>query len=525
MKNSIIKTSLAAASIAMLALTGCTKDFEEINTNPNNMSVGMATPYNIIEYLEYEPAQWLEHYTWYYNNELVQYCTYYGSLRQYHLYKFSNSEFSVVWNGFARFAYNAVHMQELAEKDGDKACWAVATTLKVLYASNQVSMFGDIPYSEAFQLTDNLQPKFDTQKEVFEQMFEELEEANKIYAAKPTFDYPSRDGIYGGDMTKWRKFNNSLYLRLLCRVSGRSEMNVGEKMTEIVQNPNQYPIFGSNEDNAQIIYSGVAPYVNYNYDTTQTSSALSCYRFTEQMRKLMVDDDVYLDPRISIMYKKSTNSTYNPDGNWLGAVAGGTDSEILEANLGKSYFNYDLYYMNPTLPSSFMNYDEVEFILAEAAVKGLIPGGLEAAKEYYNNGLKGSVEHWIDLGSNYFGESWTSAPKINEEKVEYFYNEGRLAAWDNSGNKLELIGNQKYIALHMVGFEGFHEIHRTGYPELTIGKGTVYNDYIFPTRFAYPANTVATNYNNCMEALSRMGGDNDMKTPLWWSKQAIESGK
>ena len=68
--------------------------------------------------------------------------------------------------------------------------------------------------------------------------------------------------------------------------------------------------------------------------------------------------------------------------------------------------------------------------------------------------------------------------------------------------------------------EAYHEYRRTNYPELTIGEGTVFNDYILPTRFAYPTTTLATNAVNSEEAINNMGG-NDMKTPIWWSKQAI----
>jgi hypothetical protein len=68
--------------------------------------------------------------------------------------------------------------------------------------------------------------------------------------------------------------------------------------------------------------------------------------------------------------------------------------------------------------------------------------------------------------------------------------------------------------------EAYHEYRRTGFPILTIGPGTGQNDFILPTRFAYPNTTMATNSENAQAAVSRMGG-NDMKTPVWWSKQAI----
>ena len=75
------------------------------------------------------------------------------------------------------------------------------------------------------KLGGTLTPVFNTQEEIYQLMFEDLEEANAIYATNPVFLIPSMDGMYGGNMAAWRKFNNSLYLRLLCRISGRSEMN------------------------------------------------------------------------------------------------------------------------------------------------------------------------------------------------------------------------------------------------------------------------------------------------------------
>jgi hypothetical protein len=55
---------------------------------------------------------------------------------------------------------------------------------------------------------------------------------------------------------------------------------------------------------------------------------------------------------------------------------------------------------------------------------------------------------------------------------------------------------------------------------LTIGEGTIYNDFILPTRFGYPNATMSTNNANATAALADMKGENNMKTPVWWSKQA-----
>ncbi|MDE7442584.1 MAG: SusD/RagB family nutrient-binding outer membrane lipoprotein, partial [Muribaculaceae bacterium] len=366
--NRISLMALAAATV-MSVNTGCTKDFEEINTNPNNMSEGMATPYNMLEYLLYEPAQWNDHYSMMWNGELVQYHTYTTTAaRQIHIYKLTDSEFSTAWNNYGRFALNARHMYHLAERTKDNACKAIAMTLEVMQIANQVSLFGDIPYSEAFGLregTNNSQPKFDTQKEVFEQMIAKLDSANQIYRGKEgahTFQYPGLDGMYGGDMKKWQKFNNSLKLRLLCRVSGRPEMNVDKQIQAMVNDNAKWPIFSSNDDNATVTYTGIAPYVNYYYDKNVVYTSLNDHRLTRHMRKMLVviddfGDDMYADPRTSVMFRMN-NTSYNENGNWLGAISGGTPDVTCAQGYGTAYFNYDLY-LTPTNPTTFMDYAEV----------------------------------------------------------------------------------------------------------------------------------------------------------------------
>src|SRR5690606_6104497 len=117
-----------------------------------------------------------------------------------------------------------------------------------------------------------------------------------------------------------------------------------------------------------------------------------------------------------------------------------------------------------------------------------------------------------------FSETPTS---ITADEVDT-YLASPLGSWDAATDKAEFLGSQKYLALFWIGMEAYHEYRRTGYPVLTIGEGTVYNDHILPTRFGYPSTTMSTNPTNANLALQHMGGDNTMKVPVWWSKQAIE---
>ncbi|MFA6335557.1 MAG: SusD/RagB family nutrient-binding outer membrane lipoprotein [Bacteroidales bacterium] len=505
-------------------LNSCTKDFKETNTNPNKTIVGMISATNMFEPILYNSANnWIED-TWYYNDELIQFTAHTGGItRREHLYYLEESrDWGGFWNFYANYGKNVDHMHELAVEENDKSLEAISLTFKVLFFANMTDMFGSVPYEEAFsgrKVGGTLTPKFNTQKEVYEFLFQDLEAANDIYATNPTFLLPSMDGMYSGNMASWRKFNNSLYLRLLCRVSGRSEMNVGTKMTEILNNPTKYPVFTSNADNATVKFSGSDPYINNFGTTTESDFTKSGRKLTRQLIKMTVVTDQngnqsYVDPRLPIIGKKNTVVADNPYNIWIGTKSGCTNAEMNTVDKGTSWLNYKIF-CRKDATSTYMDYAEIQFIYAEAALKGLISGGVSAAKSYYEAGVRASMEKWSDLGA--FSETPTS---ITSAQVST-YLASPLGSWDLATNKEEFLGNQKYLALFWVGMEAYHEYRRTGYPVLTIGEGATYNDNIHPTRFGYPPTTMSTNAVNANAALSDMGGANDMKTPVWWSKQAI----
>jgi len=524
MKKYII--TIVSAFVLFIAFS-CTENFEEINTNPNTTLVGMIKASGMFEPILYNTGLYWQEYTWFWNDELIQFTAFTGgTTRQEHRYFISDGNWQTVWNMYARYANNIMHMYDLAVDQNDKALEAIAMTMKVLYMSNLSDIFGDIPYTEAFTARKpygTIKPAFESQQEVYTLMLAELDSANKIYATDPIFEKPALDGMYGGDMVKWQKFNNSLYLRLLCRVSGRSEMAAGDKIEEIISNPEVYPVFTSNDDNATINYTGSDPYRSYFAITTEGEFTSSGRKLTEQLIKMTVLTDgsgnqIYEDPRLAIIGKKNTSTETNPDNIWIGTVSGCPESIQSTVDRGTSWLNSAVF-CRADGPAFLMDYAEIQFILAEASLKGLISGGETQAQTYYTNAVTASMEKWSPFGVYSLVPVSISSQDITE------YLESELASWDAATNKEELIANQKYLALFWVGMEAYHEYRRTGYPELTIGEGTIYNNYILPTRFAYPTTTMATNSENAQAALERMGGENNMKLPVWWSKQAIEEGK
>jgi len=521
-----MKKLIIICGIALGFLSSCTKDFGETNTNPNKTLVGMIQAYNMFEPILYNSANnWIND-SWYYNDELVQFTAHTGGVtRREHQYFLEESrDWGGFWSFYANYGKNVDHMHELAVLNGDKSLEAIALTYKVLFFSNMTDMFGSVPYEEAFggrKVGGTITPKFNTQKEIYQFMFADLEAANALYAANPTFLKPAMDGMYGGNMAKWRKFNNSLYLRLLCRVSGRSEMNVGTKMAEIISNSSLYPIFTSNADNATVAFTGTDPYINTFGTTTESEFTQSGRKLTRQLIGMTVitenGNQTYVDPRLPIIGKKNTVAADNPYNIWIGTKSGCTDIERATVDKGSSWLNYTVF-CRKSATATYMDYAEIQFILAEAALKGYISGGSSVAKNYYEAGVKASMEKWSALGA--FCPTPTS---ISTTQVNTFL-ASTLGSWDLATNKEKLIGDQKYLALFWVGMEAYHEYRRTGYPVLTIGEGTTYNDNIFPTRFGYPPITISTNSANAAAALAEMGGENNMKTPVWWSKQAIQAG-
>lgn len=502
---------------ALCGMSGCTQDFEAINIDPNKILVGQQAPYAMFENLLYGGATSRCYDTWYYNGDIVQYTVATSTNMRIDTYTdLNNKYFERVWNLFCNYAANAVHMYDMAEKNHDEACKAVALTLKVMTMEEVTAMFGDIPYREAFQArkTDNVKPVFDSQKEVYEQMFAELEAANDIYAKSPAFKKVTMDGMYGGDMMKWRRFNNSLYLRLLCRVSGRdADMGgaVSAKLKEIVDNPSKYPVISSNSQNATVHYTGITPYTNYFYNYT-FDSYTSRY-MSEEMVEQLVGSEMD-DPRARAYF-------YKIGGEWTGAISGALPNQDQPSGIGKLCAPL---LCTADFPMTYMDYAEVQMILAEMAYKGLIGGGDDAARTYFEAGVRASCERWAELlnGATKWDSPFVKVPDITPSEIDEFLTSS-LVSWDDADDKEQLIGNQKYVLLFYNSYQAFHEIHRTGYPELTIGEGTGSNNNQFPTRLAYPMSTMATNPHNAADAMKRQGWtNNDMHGYMWYSKQAIE---
>jgi hypothetical protein len=140
---------------------------------------------------------------------------------------------------------------------------------------------------------------------------------------------------------------------------------------------------------------------------------------------------------------------------------------------------------------NIMTYAELQFILAEAARKGLIGG---SAQSYYEEGIRS--------GFTMFGTE-IPADYLTSANVVY----------DNN-KALNQIGLQKWIAFYFNGVEAWIDWRRTGIPKITPGPANLNNNKV-PVRYIYPLSEQSLNAENLNAAIVVQGPD-DLNTHVWW---------
>lgn len=485
-----------ALSAAIALAAGCEHMFDDYNTDPNNIEMWQIHPESMMEQMLFSAADGLMYGTWQLNGELMQYTVNLQS-ENIHRYIIRDTYVQTPWSYLSRQAANADHMRRLAILKNEPNCEAIALTIRALMVSNQTDLFGSVPFSEAYQGRDTVaitQPRYDTQQQIYTQLLDDLERANLLYDVNKPLQTPAKDLIYGGNLGKWRKFTNSLHLRLLMRLSNRDdEMGVTEKMQTLLNNPSTYPIFTSNEDNAMLSFTNISPNINRFGNYTEKSFSSN----TRVMAEFFIDLMNGLgDPRLPLYAKMQNNE-------WKGLPSGYPTTETI--NDGSAILNKDIL-GDYTSPTCYMRYDEVLFILTEATYRGMLKGGEIQTQKYYEQAILASIDFWDSINP--------SSVRISQAQKDQYIQETTY------NNTLEQIMTQKYIAQFWCGYEAYADYRRTGYPELIIGTATD-NNGILPTRLMYPQRSQQTNSEHYAEAVEQMGGDN-MRIPVWWSQKATE---
>lgn len=506
---------LAVATLISITLASCTKDFTEINTDRNNIPDALPQQLlapALVNTLTYNMLRNRN-----FNNELMQVTINQSDAEgQVFRYDYRSNWSDYLYNGMYSQLTNFKEIYKLANDSGvnyNKSYMGISLICQSWMYSILTDTYGDIPYTQSNTGRDSLnyEPKFDKQKDIYLDLFQKLELANTLLTTN-TAIIASSDPVYQGNIAKWRKFGNSLYLRLLLRISGKADVSaqVVAKIKEIAEtNTAAYPIIASNDESAILKWTGVAPYISpYIAVREQDFRAPGLATFFIQN---LVN---WNDPRIDIPTYGTAGFNRWGIAPYQGAYLGLPGGYAAGENpIKKSYF-----YSNTSLVSlqtdpltgMMMNYAEIKFIMAEAAARGWITG---SAETFYNDGVLNSITLWLPLWPTIINSQTGLLNNINT-----FLIAGDIQ-WNNNAvldDKLERIHLQKYYALFLADMQQWFEYRRTGHPKLPKGNG-LKNNGVMPSRMTYPVYVQSSNPTNYQLAVAGQGADL-ISTQVWWQK-------
>jgi hypothetical protein len=517
MKRKVLYNFAATLMLIMLFSSGCTKDFEEINTNPNSPGISQASPSMLLtEAIEDMTDRVHEIFL---GHEM-------GSCWVQHMAKVQYPDedryiprISVInnsWNSFyATSGYDVQAIYNIAEANNNDAYKAVALILKSYITSIVTDEFGDVPYSEAWQgsaATPILSPVYDTQESVYTALLDNLKTANELLAN--TTATIGGDILYNNDLDLWRKFANSLRLRLLMRRSDRIAPTAD--MTAIFGDPTTYPVFESNDDNAALQYLGSAPNNNPINENRKTRDD---HRVSNTIINYLYTDAPSPDYRVVVYAELAADA-----GDWVGLPNGMSAPDALAYNGNglTQTSKIGTYFSKATAPGMLMSFAELMFIKAEAAKRTFIPGGDAVAEAAYHDGIRASWDQYNADGSFEAAlETWRSTFESWGMTTENIYD----YAWEDfvayggtydyvAGSALQLIAEQKWAAMFDQGLQAAFEWRRTGFPVL-IPAIDGQNGGKIPVRAYYPSDEAGRNPTNLAAAITRQGPD-DLNTRVWW---------
>lgn len=515
MKNIITKISCVALLFSGSMLTSCDKGFVETNTDP----VGelTATPNQLLAPALVNVLSTNMVRNRNLNNELMQVTVDISDADgKIFRYEIRRNWSDYTWNNWYQQLTNLRDIYTIASRPEtlNKSYQGISLITQAWTYSLLTDTYGDVPYSQANQGKDGIiEPAYDRQKDIYLDLFNKLEEANTSLS-EGTAIIATGDPVFKGDINKWRKLGNSLYLRLLLRVSGKAEVapTVIAKIKEMIDtDPGKYPIMTSNDDAAKILWNG-----------TNSSTAVYSSPFMVSVRP--VD---FRTPAITSFFIDNIRDWGSPlldpargknnVNRWgVAPVAGSYEGVPSDYDIGtgvtkKSYFYSEGQNAGPTLQTDpntgiIMNCAEVNFILAEAAAKGWING---SAETYYNKGIFYGIDYWLP----------TYATGISD-KVFTDYVSNADIDWNESlpledvkeASKMQAIHLQKYYAMFLVDMQQWFEYRRTGYPILRIKDNKV-----MPARLAYPVISQSANPTAYKNAVAIQGPD-EISTQVWWQK-------
>ena len=461
------------APILLLLLSGCDKNLTSLNNDPKNPTT---IAYNaLFTEGQYQLAKILTNADYNYNpmNFFEQYWQETTYLNE--------SQYDILYRGIPDLDWNVFYLNVLANlvraDSLAKLQITDAGTLAGVHAQIDITevtafyylltTYGNVPYTDAFNVSADAFPKYDDAMTVYKALLTRLT-ADIAALKSATGNIGAADQIYGGSISSWYAYANSLALKMGVTIADAD----GATAQAVIEAAAPH-VFTSNNDNAYYNFLSSPPYTNPIYAFMILGARFedfdACSTFITQLQSTN-------DPRLPLYFttQSDTQTTYSG----------------IPPGVGGGYFGNSN--PSPTLIAAafrgdFLDYAEVEFYLAEAAARGYNVGG--TADVFYKNGVEASILQW--------GGAQTQA--------DAYYAQPSVTYATATGTWQQKIGTQAWIAFYNRAWDGWIETRRLGYPVLPLPANAVIST--FPYRFTYPVAETNVNSVNVAAAAQAIGGD------------------
>ena len=436
----------------------------------------------------------------------------FGNLLNYNL---TPGDWNALWvNTYQDPLQDLKYIIEETEGDDKYAYYnAAAKIMTVVNYQRLVDAFGDIPYTEALSAADGIvAPKYDDAATIYQDLFAKLDEAiglidNAQFPLRLTTNTDPLFGEFGGvdadiHMTAWKKYANTLKLRMLLRLSGKSDFNtfvsqgfasldlgLGFLDDDAIVDPG-YEINRPNP--AWATWGRTTAGALANSSRIPTNFSFGFYngnKITDAGRGETIYVNFPTTPRNQLGNEDAAPTIVAGQVTWASNQSGLTGTGVLKG---------------PGMGQPLMLAAEARFLVAEAQLKGFIPG------DYATTFLEGITASFTYL---YKDENEKVIQAVAPLVTAYRNNNAgnrlvEIASATSDAERLEAIITQKYIALNMINSdEAWNEFRRTGYPvtqpggvpalDIASNKSSITsrNDRL-PTRILYPSSEQSYNASN-----------------------------
>lgn len=379
-------------------------------------------------------------------------------------YLIRDADMDGVWQRMYHNSLNTINVIiEKAQEENAPHYEGVAKVLMAVGIGNLTDAFGDIPYTDAFEADeDNFTPTYDTQEELYSTIIPGLldDAIAKLSAAESAGGSPAGDDlIFKGNLDLWITAAHSLKMRYTFQ---KAKKDAGAYEEALAMLPNA---ISSNEEDFEMNFGSGANETNPQFQFSQSRAGnikmgeyfINAFSPNDIRDSLLVDD-----------LFESGNTDKNPDG----------------------------YYTRSVSPVVLMSYVEVKFIEAESHL-------MKAASD--ETAAKAALDEAVNA----------SFQKIMGISTPAAYQADLDARWAAAADKLEVLIDEKYIAMYSQSIIVWNDYRRTGYPVLDFVEGgtNAFNaNGEIPRRLPYPQEERLLNLSNLPIKTP------NLQTPVWWDE-------